>query len=145
MGKAVKMDWDPKYSVDIEEIDNHQKKMFDLFNQLIDLKDGKKDAKECISMISEINDYSKLYFSDEEKILKKNGYPDLGTHTKAHRQFAKNSISLRRELAEDINNLTDEVITDLRDWLIRHIEDFDSLYIPFVRMTDYIESTRQKN
>ncbi len=31
MKDIKKMEWDPKYSVDIEEIDNHQKKMFDLF------------------------------------------------------------------------------------------------------------------
>ena len=70
MNPIEKIEWEPKYSVDIEEIDAHQKKMFELFNQLIDMKRSKTESKECINMISVINEYSKLYFSTEEKYLK---------------------------------------------------------------------------
>lgn len=140
-----KIEWSPKYSVDIEEIDAHQKKMFELFNQLIDMKKTKMNSKDCINMVSDINDYSKLYFSTEEKYLRKKGYPDLGIHSKAHRQFSKASISLRREISDDIQNLTDDVIKDLRDWLINHILTLDSLYIPFLRIDKYIEESKRKN
>lgn len=140
-----KIEWDPKYSVDIEEIDIHQKKMFELFNQLIDLKNEKNEPKVYANMITEINDYSKLYFSREEKILKKKEYPDYESHSKAHRQFIRNSISLRREIVEDINNLTWEVIQELRDWFINHIETNDALYAPFLRIHHYIEDANQKN
>lgn len=145
MSEEKMMDWDPKFSVDIEEIDVHQQKMFVLFNQLIELKENKKDAKECINLISEINDEAKLYFSTEEKILRLNKYPDFQTHSKAHREFTKRSISLRREISEDINNLTIDVIVELRQWLIDHIQSFDSLYIPFIRITDYIKNSKKKN
>lgn len=138
------MDWDEKFSVDIEEVDIYQQKMFELFNQLIELKENKKDAKECINLISEINEASKQYFAIEEKILRKNKFPDFSTHSKAHREFTKRSIALRREIAEDINNLTTDVIIELRQWLIDHIETLDALYVPFIRITDYIKSTEKK-
>ena len=144
MTDIEKIEWDPKYSVDIDEIDIHQKKMFDLFNQLIDMKQSKMESKECINMISEINEYSKLYFSTEERYLKKKGYPDFSDHVKAHRQFARRSISLRREISEDIENLTDDVIEELRNWMIHHILHFDSLYTPFLRIDKYIEESKQK-
>lgn len=144
MSEIQKMDWESKFSVYIEEIDAFQKKMFELFNQLIELKENKKDAKECINLISEINEFSKLYFATEERILRRKGYPDIASHAKAHRQFAKRSISLRREVSEDIANLTDEVINGQRDWLINHILELDSLYIPFVRITDYIQESKLK-
>ncbi|SDU16583.1 bacteriohemerythrin [Desulfobacula phenolica] len=140
-----KIEWDPKYSVDIEEIDVHQKKMFELFNQLIDMKKTKTDNKDCINMVSDINEYSKFYFSAEERYLKKKGYPDFGAHAKAHRQFTKASITLRREISDDIGNLTGEVIKELRDWLIDHILTLDSLYIPFLRIDKYIEESKRKN
>jgi hemerythrin len=145
MTQIDKVEWDPKYSVDVEEIDNYQKKMFELFNQLIDMKKENNEPKAYANMITEINDYSKLYFSREEKILKKKGYPDYESHSKAHRQFIRNSISLRREIAEDINNLTMEVIQELRDWLIDHIETNDALYVPFLRIHHYIEDANRKN
>jgi len=144
MTGTEKIEWDPKYSVDIEEIDDFQKKMFDMFNELIDMKIEGTDAKAFTNLISDLNDYSKLYFSREERIMKKRGYPDFDSHTKAHRQFIRSSISLRREIAEDSNNLTLEAILKLRDWFIDHIETNDSLYIPFLRIHQYIDDRNKK-
>ena len=145
MTQIDKMEWDQKFSVGIDEIDTHQKKMFELFNSLIEMKQQKIDTKAYTNMISEIHDYSKLYFSSEEKILKKRGYPDYESHTKCHRQFIRSSISLRREIAEDLNNLTLEVILEMRDWLVNHIETSDSLYVPFLRIHQFIDDRTRKN
>ncbi|OGQ91313.1 MAG: chemotaxis protein [Desulfobacula sp. RIFOXYA12_FULL_46_16] len=145
MGNIEKIEWEKKYSVDVEEIDIHQKKMFELFNQLIDMKSSKTDIKDCVNVITEINEYSKLYFSTEEKYLKKKGYPDFHSHAKAHRQFAKISISLRREISENEDSLTLDVIEEMRNWLINHILTRDTLYIPFLRINQYIEDSKKKN
>ncbi|MFH2058099.1 MAG: bacteriohemerythrin [Pseudomonadota bacterium] len=141
MTNELKLEWDPKFSVSIEDIDKYQQKMFEMFNQLLDLKKNKNEAKEYIDLISDINEFSKLYFGAEEKILRKIKYPDYAAHAKAHRQFTKNFISLRREIAEDVENLTDQAIVELREWLINHILELDSMYIPFIRITDYIEKS----
>ena len=145
MTKIERVEWEPKYSVDIEEIDNHQKKMFEMFNQLIDMRNSKMGAKEIVNMISDINEYSKIFFTTEEQYLKRKGYPDFGDHFKSHRQFTKTSIGLRREISEGIENLTDDVIRELRDWLIHHILNVDVLYIPFLRIDTYIEESKRKN
>ncbi len=144
MTEIEKIEWDTKYSVDIEEIDDFQKKIFEMFNELIDMKNLNSDAKAYTGLISDINDFSKLYFSREEKILRKRKYPDFDSHAKDHRQFIRSSISLRREIAEDVNNLTLEAIQELRDWLINHIETTDSLYIPFLRIHRYIDDRTKK-
>ncbi|MEE4364743.1 MAG: bacteriohemerythrin [Desulfotignum sp.] len=141
----LQIEWDPKFSVDVAEIDNHQKKMFALFNELIDLKHKKSDPKALANMISEINDYGKLYFSTEEKILRKKNYPDREIHARAHRRFIRSAISLRREIAEDVDNLTMDTILELRNWLVDHIKTSDSLYVPFLRVHQYIEDSMQKN
>ena len=142
---ANTIEWDKKYSVGVPELDQFQKELLDKFNQLIGLKTKKVDVKAVTNLISDINDYSKMFFSKEEKLLKANKYPDLEPHSKAHRQFIKNSIALRREIAEDINNLTMETILELRDWLVDHIETSDSLYVPFLRINQYIKDSQQKN
>jgi len=145
MADIEKLEWEKKYSVDVEEIDTHQKKMFALFNLLIDMKASKTDLKDCVNIISDINEYSKLYFSSEEKYLKKIGYPDFNSHAKAHRQFSKLSIGLRREISENEAALTLDVIEDMRNWLINHILTFDARYIPFLRINQYIEDSKKKN
>ena len=140
-----KIEWDERFSVDVPELDEFQKTLFDKFNALIDLRKKKLDAKAVTNMISEINDYSKMFFSTEEKMLRRQKYPDLESHSKAHRQFIKHSIALRREMAEDISSQSIDAVLELRDWLVEHIETSDVLYVPFLRINRYIESTKKKN
>jgi len=140
-----KIEWEEKFSVDVPELDDFQKTLFDKFNALIDMKKKKLDAKAVTNMISEINDYSKMFFSTEEKMLRRQKYPDLESHSKAHRQFIKNSIALRREMAEDVSSQSIDAVLELRDWLVEHIETSDVLYVPFLRINRYIQSTKKKN
>jgi hemerythrin len=144
MTQIEKIEWDPKFSVDIEEIDDCQKKMFEMFNELIDMMNMNDDSKAYTNLVSDINDFCKLYFSKEEKILKKRAYPDFDTHCKAHRQFIRSIISLRREIAEDVNKLISDAIVELRGWLIKHIETSDSLYVPFMRIHQYVDDRNKK-
>jgi hemerythrin len=141
----LKIEWHSGFSVDVEKIDIHQKKMFDLFNELIDLKQKKAEPKSIINVITEINDYGKLYFSEEEKILKQREYPDRDIHAKSHRRFIKSAISLRREISEDVNNLSLDAIVMLRDWLIEHIQTNDAMYVPFLRIHRYVEDVSGKH
>ncbi len=140
-----KIEWEEKFSVDVPELDAFQKELLERFNTLIDMKTNNEEAKAVTNMISDINDFSKMYFAREEKLLRQRKYPDLESHSKSHRQFVRNSISLRREIAEDINNLTIEVILELRDWLVDHIETSDSLFVPFLRIHQYVDDTKRKN
>jgi hemerythrin len=97
-----------------------------------------------VNWVTEINEFSKIFFSKEEKILGRKGYPDLDIHSKAHRQFIKKTIALRREIAEEIDNLAVEDIVELRDWLIRHFEARDTLFIPFLRIHRYVDECENK-
>ncbi len=142
--KNLTIDWDPKFGVEVEEVDNYQKSLFDQFNELIDLKQKKTDPKIIANMISEINDAGKLFFSSEEKLLKKRKYPDFDAHVRQHRHFIKTSINMRREIAEDVENLTLEAIVDLRDWMVEHIETSDCEYKPFLRIHQYIDDVTKK-
>ena len=140
-----KVEWEERFSVDVAELDEYQKTLFDKFNELIDMKKKKLDVKAVANMISEINDYSKMFFSTEEKVLRRKKYPDLDSHSKSHRQFIKNAIALRREMAEEVTSQSFEAVIELRDWLVEHIETSDSLYVPFLRIQQYIDDTQKKN
>lgn len=138
------IEWDEKYSVDVPELDECRKQLMDMFNSLIEIKTNKGEAKDVVNWVTEINEFSKIFFSKEEKILGRKGYPDLDIHSKAHRQFIKKTIALRREIAEEIDNLAVEDIVELRDWLIRHFEARDTLFIPFLRIHRYVDECENK-
>ncbi|MCW8801472.1 MAG: bacteriohemerythrin [Desulfobacter sp.] len=138
------IEWDEKYSVDEPELDECRKQLMDMFNTLIEIKTNKGDTKDVANLITDINDFSKIFFSKEEKILGRKGYPDLDTHSKIHRRFIKKAIGLRREIAEDVDNLAIEDIVELRDWLITHFEATDALFIPFLRIHRYVDECENK-
>lgn len=138
------IEWDKKYSVDVPELDACQKQLMDMFNALIEMKTNKGSAKDVANLVTDINDFSKIFFSKEEKILGQKGYPDLDTHSKSHRRFIKKAIGLRREIAEDVDNLAIEDIVALRDWLITHFESADTLYIPFLRIHRYVDECEDR-
>ena len=140
-----KINWNKKLSVDIPEIDELQKKMFALINALIDLKENSAEGKELTNMISEISEYSKYYFSIEEEYLKKNKYPEFLEHSKKHRKFEIFVITLRKLVADDMTNLTDEIINDLRMLLIDHIKTYDSKFVPFIRTNTFISKYSKKS
>lgn len=140
------IEWEQSLSVDIPEINELQQNMFKLLNGLINSNDHDDEAviKDGASMVTELTEYSRYYFSKEEEYLKKYGYPDIDCHSKEHRQFIKNTINLRRQVAEDKNNLSYNTVSNLRDWLVNHISQSDRSYIPFVRINNYVEECRLK-
>jgi len=142
MEKLEKIEWDKQLSVDIKEIDDLQQKMFALFNALIDLKERDAEAKECANMIVEIHDYSRYYFSREEDYMRKNNYPDLNFHKKEHRLFVKMTINFRRQVLDDRENFSCDLIKTIRGWLVDHILTYDLLYVPFLRINRYIEECK---
>jgi hemerythrin len=138
------IEWDKKYSVDVPELDECQKQLMDMFNTLIEMKTSKADAKDVANLITEINEFSKFFFSKEEKLLGSKGYPDLDTHSKAHRRFIKKALGLRREIAEDVDHLAIEDIVELQNWLITHFESTDIMFIPFLRLHRYVDECENK-
>lgn len=144
--RGRKIEWDETLSVDIPEIDELQKKIFMILNGLINRQEQDEEvvAKDSAGMVVELTEYSRYYFSREEDYLRKSGYPDIDSHSKEHRQFIKNTINLRRQVAEDKKNLSYDTVSFLRDWLVNHISHSDHMYVPFVRINSYIEDSRLK-
>ncbi|MBF0203930.1 MAG: hemerythrin family protein [Desulfamplus sp.] len=137
------IEWEPSLSVDIPEIDELQNRMFVLFNGLINHREQDDEvARDSASLVTELTEYSRYYFSKEEEYLRKCGYPDIDSHSKEHRQFIKNTINLRRQVAEDKKNLSYDTVSNLKDWLVNHILNTDHLYVPFVRINNYVEELR---
>nr|WP_319491361.1 hemerythrin domain-containing protein [uncultured Desulfobacter sp.] len=138
------IEWDKKYGVDVPELDESRKQLMEMFNTLIGMKSKKGGNKDVSNLVTDVNDYSKLLFSQEEKVLGQKGYPDLDLHAKSHRRFIKKAIGLRREIADDVDNLSLEDILVLRDLLIKHFEVADKMFIPFLRIHNYVDECETK-
>ena len=135
IGKLVSSDpfaFTAKYHTGIKEIDEEHKRLFDIIretNTLIhnDLLHDKYD--EIIHLLSELREYTKIHFSDEEAYMKKIGFPDLDAQIRAHTAFVDKLMDINLEALDEIDNHQQEYLLQLIDflagWLVNHILKMD--------------------
>jgi hemerythrin-like metal-binding protein len=127
-------DWDEKYSVHDMTMDNHHKKLFDILNKLFDeMAKGAQDDK-IIEIINELISYTNYHFTEEERMMEREGYPDILNHKQLHKAF----VARMEEYAEKSKNgnaifIVVEVANTGVDWLKSHILTVDSQYDKFIQ------------
>ncbi|QTA92127.1 bacteriohemerythrin [Desulfonema magnum] len=123
------IEWKKDFSVGVAVLDSHHRKLISLVNKLHDaMKNGK--AKGVISgIISELDDYTKYHFREEEKLMEKIRYPGLNEHKKAHEYF---TAAVKKYKAEADKGqaafLSVGISVLLTDWLKNHIGMMDKKY-----------------
>ena len=121
--------WTDRYSVQVDVLDDHHKKLFDLMNRLhVALLERR--GKEVIGeVLNELLEYTVYHFGEEETLMEKAGCPGLNAQKSAHEEF----ISTLREYKEKHEKgfgafITTSVMVTLNDWLVSHIGRMDKLY-----------------
>ena len=129
------VEWEDKYSVGIEKIDKQHKRLFEVINRLYYSR-GNKTHAVLGETIQELIDYTKTHFTDEEQLMRKNGYRDYEAHKKKHESFIEKVKKFNNEyqkvdddLLEEYSLVT-EILLFLKTWLCDHILVVDKEYIP---------------
>lgn len=123
--------WDPRYSVDVREIDDQHKKLFEIINKLDDhMRLGK--GKEILgSVLREMVNYTKIHFATEERILRDSGYPDYDQHKAVHEKITDRVSTIHKEYLEgNGSHMSIETMNYLNNWLAKHILGTDQKYSP---------------
>ncbi|MBI3399334.1 MAG: hemerythrin family protein [Deltaproteobacteria bacterium] len=124
---------DNKFSVNINHLDVHHKRLFSLVNDLYDAMKGGK-AKEVLGKIlTELINYTVYHFGAEEELFQKYGYPEYRQHKKEHEDLTNQAKDLKDRFDKgEVVALTMETMHFLRDWLNNHICGSDKKYAPFL-------------
>jgi hemerythrin len=119
--------WNDTYSVKVKEMDEQHKKLIDMINQLHDaMKVGK--GKEVVGkVLTSLTDYTRRHFTSEENLMKIHGYPGYEDQKKAHDQLVGQVVDMQNKFSEG-GVQSQQVVTFLKDWLIRHIQGMDQKY-----------------
>ena len=123
--------WDESYSVNVRELDQQHKKLFDMLNKLLEaMKEGK--GKEVVgSILRDMESYTILHFRAEEKYMKQYEYPGYEEQKNQHEKYVAKIASFKEDLKSGKITLTMEVMQFLRDWLSNHIQKIDKRYSTF--------------
>lgn len=111
----------------INAMDEEHQFLFQAINHSYDLLI--KDKQQAYAYFNDvILSYVDKHLTHEENIMRKNGYPELDQHLKAHDLFRKVVMELVPAVQAGDPKAFREVYSISMGWLIGHIEKVDSKY-----------------
>ncbi|HAE41799.1 MAG TPA: hypothetical protein DCG34_02635 [Clostridiales bacterium] len=118
-------EWQTKYSVGINSVDDQHKKLFEIGNKLSKLvfsEEAFDYKEELVAFFQELNDYIEQHFKFEEGLMAEMGYVYMDSHIIMHNNFIE---KIQHAYNTAINNEETDYFTYLIDmvssWITNHI------------------------
>lgn len=125
------IEWDEMYSVNVKEIDDQHKGLFQMMNDLNDAVAAGKAQDIIDATVHKMIEYTKNHFATEEKYMTKFNYHDYAAHKAEHEKFSIRVMEMNGRLKAGVYIMSTEISRLLKDWLTNHILVTDKKYGPF--------------
>lgn len=122
--------WSNDLNTGIEVIDNQHKRIVDYINEL-DSASETGNAAAVNHVLGQLVDYTISHFSFEEELQQRANYPFLKAHKRVHEMFKKHVVEFQQR-AKKGEDVTAELLSMLRIWLVNHIKGDDADYVETV-------------
>lgn len=131
----MQADWKEGLTFGIKGIDHQHQEIFARFDHFSDACEESAGGNEVLALLEFLDNYAVVHFAEEEGILERNGYPELGRHRKQHRSFLEELARLRVQILDDGPDHREVLARKkgLRQWLVDHIDHVDREYVAFIR------------
>ena len=131
--KKILINWIPSFEIGIEKIDAEHKKLVDIINDFYNVFASSQGHAEIGKVINELVNYTIFHFTAEEEMFKKSDYPDTENHIKKHVGFVNKLKDYHKEVSSGNMTTSYDMVTFLKDWLIIHIKETDTTYLPYIK------------
>lgn len=124
------IEWTLDLSTGVQLLDEHHQA---IFQWLAELDNAAAEERTLFGVfaLTRLKQYTREHFAAEEALMKAAGYPDLAAHAATHEAFCAKLAELHlKSIAEDIS---EETVAFLRDWLTNHIVKTDMAYVPYLK------------
>lgn len=118
-----------EYKTGISSIDYEHQKLVNLINEIFKAQEQGDAAKLIIEVtLDELINYTVYHFRNEEETMQKLNDPNYESHKALHEMLKSRAIDFRQRFHQD-EEIVDELITFLKEWLLKHIKGVDHQYI----------------
>lgn len=125
--------WSKDLDTGIHVIDNQHKRIVEYINEL-DVVNSSGDSAGSNRILDELVDYTVTHFAFEEDLQENAGYPFLKAHRRVHEIFTRRVVDFQNR-AKAGENVTPELLSMLKVWLINHIKGDDADYVELVKQS----------
>lgn len=126
--------WDDKYSVGVQSIDNQHKEIFDILSKLLNAMKMGQGNDVTTQIILELDRYAVIHFQKEEFFFKRFNYQGSAEHIIEHQDFTKKVAILKPDLKSGKMTVSFELLNFLKDWIDHHILVIDKQYSECFRL-----------
>lgn len=126
------IEWNDELSVGIRSLDNQHKELIRLINELNEAMRVGKGQDLMGKVLTSLVDYTKMHFSEEEKLLQTHKYAGYAAQKTEHDKLTKQVLELKTKLDSKQALITVEVMGFLKDWLQNHIKGLDKKYSAYL-------------
>lgn len=121
-------EWDDKYSVGIQSIDNQHKEIFEILEKLIDAMKKGQASDVTTQIILNLERYAINHFKKEEYFFQRFNFQGSTEHINEHQNFTQKIVSLKSDLKSGKITLTFDLLNFLKEWIDHHILVVDKQY-----------------
>ena len=125
--------WSDNLSVGVKQFDDQHKVLIDLINQLHEAMSQGKAQKELDVILEKLIDYTRVHFSNEEKVMGQYAYQRLPIQKTAHINLTERVVDFQKQLQAGKVGLSIQVSNFLKEWLTEHILKEDKQYSAFFK------------
>ncbi|MBJ6798770.1 bacteriohemerythrin [Geomonas propionica] len=119
--------WDGTLAVGHDMIDQHHEHLLELLNKTYDEFCEQKSKQGLEAVLDELIDYATYHFGQEELLMEQTDFPGKEEHLREHAYFARRVGEIQKDILAGTGHLSLEVISFLRNWLVNHISQKDTL------------------
>lgn len=128
------LEWKDSFSVTVPKYDNQHKKLITLINELHGAMSTGQGNAVLGKIFTELLNYTKTHFADEEAEFKKHSYPEYATHKLEHDKLTNEVVKLYNDFNSGRGSLSIETMNFLRNWLQNHIVGTDKKYAAYLTL-----------
>ena len=116
--------WKSEYCIGHFPTDNEHKELISLANKVIHFSDTGEDVQKIRGALKALLQYTVIHFRNEEKYMKRLGYPEIAHHKKCHAELIARLNDVMAENS-NMNDLVHRLKRLMVVWVIEHIINED--------------------
>ncbi len=122
------IEWYDNYNVGVSIIDEQHKKLIDIINKATTAKRHNNSPEEISEILYDMTIYAQEHFKTEEAYMRKFEYPEYESHKYEHIDFYIKTLVFGNRESKGDNQITDDILEYLQQWLVGHIQITDKKY-----------------
>lgn len=120
--------WDDSFSVGYADIDAQHRQLVEMINELHAAMAEMRNREALGEVLMKMFGYAQTHFQKEEEYFAEYDYTGAEEHNADHAAFISKVFRFLTEFKEGREDLSEEVMGFLSEWLINHIKGTDAKY-----------------